>query len=67
MFHNIIRQNDTKLTKEVKNYRPIPVIRKITETEIMDNFLQVKLDIISIIENEMEKLKEIKKKKMASK
>jgi hypothetical protein len=39
----------------------------VTEQEIQDNYMQVKLDVANIISNEMDKLRELKKKHKASK
>jgi hypothetical protein len=40
----------------------IPVIRKITAQEIHDNYMQVKLDVTIVIEQEMDILQSLKKK-----
>ena len=65
IFHNAIQNDHAGLNEERRNYKPIPFIRNITQHEIQDNYIQVKLDIINIIENEMEKLRELKKKQKA--
>ena len=61
-FHSSIQQNHAALNAEIKNYQQIPVIRQITEQEVQDNYLQVKLDTALIIDREMERLRELKKK-----
>src|ERR1019366_7746707 len=56
IFHNAIQNDHTSLNEQSKSYRPIPSIRKVTEQEIQDNYMQVKLDVANIISNEMDKL-----------
>jgi hypothetical protein len=61
IFHaNIINDKDA-LDTETKNYQPIPTVRKVTEQEIHDNYMQVKLDVNLIIEQEMEHLRLLRK------
>jgi len=63
VFHNKIINDTDTLNAEAKAYKQIPHIRKISETEIQDNYLQVKFDVASIIEKELERLGELKKQK----
>ncbi len=62
VFHNEINNDHKKLNEQSKNYRPIPVIRKVTEQEIQDNYLQVKLDVAGMIADELTRIGELKKK-----
>lgn len=62
IFHSRIQNNVAQLKQEETGYRDIPVIRQITEQEIQDNYMQVKLDVQLIIEQEMENLRALKKK-----
>jgi hypothetical protein len=62
IFHNAIQNDQVRLNDQSKNYKSISKVRNITEQEILDNYMQVKLDITNIIESEMEKLRELKKK-----
>lgn len=61
-FHSKIQNDTHQLKLEETNYKEIPTIRKINEQEILDNYMQVKLDVQLIIEQEMENLRALKKK-----
>jgi len=63
MFHACIQNDAENLKREEKNYKDIPINRKVTEQEILDNYMQVKLDVQLIIEKEMENLRMLKKNK----
>ena len=62
IFHNAIQNDPASLNGQSKNSRPVPFIRKVSEQEIQDNYMQVKLDVTNIVTNEMDKLRELKKK-----
>lgn len=62
IFHAKIRNEVDQLKIEEASYKDIPVIRKISEQEILDNYMQVKLDVELIIEQEMENLRTLRKK-----
>lgn len=62
IFHSKIQNDVQQLKAEEATYTDIPVIRKISEHEILDNYMQVKLDVQLIIEQEMENLRTLKKK-----
>ena len=61
-FHSKIQNDTHQLKLEETIYKEIPTIRKINEQEILDNYMQVKLDVQLIIEQEMENLRALKKK-----
>ena len=61
-FHSRIQNDVASLQAEEKAYKEIPAVRKITEQEINDNYLQVKLDVQLVIQQEMENLRALKKK-----
>lgn len=63
IFHAVIQNNPELLKREEHSYKDIPTIRKIKEQEIQDNYLQVKLDVSLILDQKMEKLKVLKKRK----
>jgi len=44
------------LAKEQANYKRLPVLSNVTQKEILDNYLQIKKDVQSIIQNEMERM-----------
>jgi len=61
-FHSQI-QNDVEVLKaEEAGYKEIPTIRKLSEQQIQDNYLHVKLDVQLVIQQEMENLRAHKKK-----
>jgi hypothetical protein len=57
MFHSEIINDREALHLEEKNYKPIPEIRKVTQQEVMDNYFQVKLEVKTLIETEVARLK----------
>ena len=61
-FHCQILNDVQQLKAEESGYKNIPTIRKVTEQQIQDNYMQVKLDVQLVIEREMENLRALKKK-----
>lgn len=64
IFHSEIVVDNAKLSAELKDYQPIPQIRSFDEdgedhmkTEINNNYNKVKNDILSIITDELERIK----------
>ncbi|WP_276835026.1 conjugal transfer protein MobC [Chryseobacterium cucumeris] len=64
IFHSEIVVDNAKLSAELKDYQPIPQIRSFDEdgedhmkTEINNNYNKVKTDILSIITDELERIK----------
>lgn len=55
-FHSEIINDHQALKTEQDNYQDIPVIRKIDNTMVQRNYLQVKQDIQDIVNSEMERL-----------
>jgi hypothetical protein len=60
VFHGEILQDTEKLQRELKGYKPLPVVSNVTPQQILDNYHQVKLDIKKLVAGEVEKLKVIK-------
>jgi hypothetical protein len=56
-FHCEIQNDHTALAEEEKAFLDIPMIRTITQDEVMDNFFCIKKDIKTIIAAEYEKIK----------
>jgi hypothetical protein len=56
MFHAEIMNDAEKLSNEVNNFKEIPVISDVTHEQVIDNYHQVKLDIKSMIKEEVSKL-----------
>jgi hypothetical protein len=48
-FHNEIVNNHDALKKEQQNYKPIPLIREVTQDMVQSNFLQIKLDVENLV------------------
>lgn len=55
-FHSEIVNNHETLRKEEENYIDIIIIRKLDNTIVQRNYLQIKQDIQEIIHSEMERL-----------
>jgi len=55
-FHCDILNDHTALKKEQDGYKDIQVIRKIDNTMVQHNYLQIKQDVQDIIHSEMERL-----------
>ena len=60
MFNAEIINDAEKLAAEEKRFKKIPHTSDVTHQQVMDNYHQVKLDIKTIIEQEVEKLKKEK-------
>ncbi|MEB2779919.1 conjugal transfer protein MobC [Algoriphagus sp. C2-6-M1] len=55
-FHSEIINDHNALKKEQENYVPIPEIRKLDNTIVQRNYLQIKQDVRDIILSEMDRL-----------
>lgn len=56
VFHSEIINDHAALKAEEDAYLPIPKIRKITQSEIEGNYLQIKEEVMAIVESEMERI-----------
>ncbi|CAM4388444.1 Type IV secretory system Conjugative DNA transfer [Pedobacter westerhofensis] len=56
MFHAEIQNDHDSIAEEEKNYKPIPVIEKVTYGDIMENYTRIKEDIDQLFEIELEKI-----------
>ncbi|MEO8174938.1 MAG: TraM recognition domain-containing protein, partial [Sediminibacterium sp.] len=56
MFHSTIVNDSKKLNDELKTFKKIPIVKTITQQEVMDNYFQVKYDIKTLIKTEVAKL-----------
>ncbi|MES2373391.1 MAG: conjugal transfer protein MobC [Bacteroidota bacterium] len=63
MFHSQIIQNTETVNKEMHGFTSIPVIKKVSRQEVMDNFFQIKYEIRSLIETEVARLIKEKERK----
>jgi hypothetical protein len=57
MFHAEIQNDAEKLNEEAKHYKPIPQFSNVNSQQVMDNYFQIKLDVKTLIEREVKKLK----------
>lgn len=64
IFHSQIQNDVQQLKSEESQYKNIPAVREITDQEIQDNYMQVKLDVQLVIDQEMENLRALKKRQM---
>lgn len=55
-FHSEILNDHEQLKKEQAAYENIPLIRKIDNTMVHQNYQQIKLDIQDIINSEIERI-----------
>lgn len=55
-FHCTIQNNHDALKRELQNYKPIPVVREVTNTIIQLNYTQIKQEIEDLINAEMERI-----------
>jgi type IV secretory pathway TraG/TraD family ATPase VirD4 len=55
-FHAEIMNDHAAIRQEEAKYKDLPIIRTVDNNEIIQNFYQIKKDIKSIIEKEMEKI-----------
>ncbi|MFW0739911.1 hypothetical protein [Flavobacterium sp. T12S277] len=56
IFHSEIINDHQALKKEQDNYKDIPIIRKVDNTMVKRNYLQIKQDVEDIIHSEMDRL-----------
>lgn len=55
-FHGEILKDHDTLKKEQDAYKDIPPIRKLDNTMVQQNYLQIKQDVQNIIQSEMERM-----------
>ena len=56
-FHAKIDVDFEAVNQEEKSYKEIPVIRNITQTELMNNYIQIQNDCIDIVNKTLERMK----------
>jgi hypothetical protein len=62
IFHNEIQNDHERLSEQSQSYRDIPAVREVNLKEVQENYLQIKLDVVTLVEREMDKIRELKKK-----
>lgn len=55
-FHASMVKDSARANKEISVFKPIPAVYEITQQDVMDNYFQIKYDIKTLIEKEVEKL-----------
>ena len=55
-FHCGIQNNHAQLQKEERGYQEIPVIRKLDNTMVQRNYLQIKQEVTQLMQAEMDKI-----------
>jgi hypothetical protein len=53
MFHSEIQNDHEAIAREEAAYKPIPVIKQVTTTDIRENYLRIKADIRTLIADEL--------------
>lgn len=62
VFHCEIQNDHEGITKEEKCYKPIPIVKKVTETDIQENYKKIKSDIQTILDTEVKRMESKKPK-----
>ena len=55
-FHNSILNDHEALKKEQQSYKPIPVVRQVTNAMVQKNYAQIKQEIEDLVNAEMERI-----------
>ncbi len=55
-FHCSILNNHEALKKEQQEYKPVPVVRQVSNAIIQTNYVQIKQEIEDLINAEMERI-----------
>jgi len=56
IFHNAVSNNHEMLKKEQQGYKPIPVVRQVTQAMIQRNYTQIRQEIEDLATAEMERI-----------
>ena len=55
-FHCEIINDHEALKAEENGYKPIPIIRKVDNTMVQRNYLQIKQEVLDIVDSEKERM-----------
>ena len=58
MFHGEIQNDHQGIAREEKAYRPLPVIAEVTATDVQENYMRVKREVIELVKRELQKIKD---------
>jgi len=56
MFHSEIQNDHEAIALEVKAYKPIPIVRNVSEAEVRDNYDLIKSQIADLLKSELERI-----------
>lgn len=56
MFHCEIQNDHKAIAKEEANYKPIPIIQKVSADDIIENYKQIKLEVERLLTEECKKI-----------
>jgi len=56
MFHNEIQNDHEQIAREEATYKPIPIIEKVSEDDVRENYQKIKRDIQLLVSGELKKL-----------
>src|SRR5690606_501019 len=56
MFHAEILNDATKLQAEANRFKEIPIVSKVTQQQVLDNYYQVKMEVKKLVEEEVGRL-----------
>lgn len=56
VFHSEIQNDHERINNEIKRYKSLPVVRNVTQEEILANYSQIKKDIEDLISTEINTL-----------
>jgi TusA-related sulfurtransferase len=62
-FHAEFLNDHAAIAKEEQSFQAIPVIRRVAQEEIMDNYYAIKKDIKDLVESEMVKINRLREEK----
>ena len=62
LFHAEIQNDHGKIAREESSYVPIPVVKQVSEQDILENYQQIKREVGELIESELSKVNLIKQK-----
>jgi len=53
MFHAELQNDHEAIKTEESQYRPIPIVQKVTEEDVLENYIRIKAEIEELIRGEM--------------
>jgi TusA-related sulfurtransferase len=55
-FHCALQNNHSALEREQENYQPLPIVRQVDNSIVQSNYLQIKLDVDSLVDTNLERM-----------